>query len=268
MPLSNQIKLIELSKGWKWAKRRDCNFMECTLLENAGFKHGFFTRLCQEQNPSKLVKHLNPRNSVHFVKQVHGKNIVFASKTTEKSIEEGDALVSDRRAQSLWVCTADCIPLLIADSRNRNVATCHAGWRGIAKRIIPSVIKQMERIGSSSKDLLIAIGPSISISHYEVELNVIRAINTSDNNYHFKKGMTINPDINNLYAKGVISDTEDRTKKHLSISLAAIRQIKSLGLSDNQISNSNICTYSNPSLFNSWRRDHVRSVQWSGICSN
>ncbi|MED5165531.1 MAG: laccase domain-containing protein, partial [Cyanobacteriota bacterium] len=41
--------------------------------------------------------------------------------------------------------------------------------------------------------------------------------------------------------------------------------LKRAGLSSEQISSCPLCTVAEPSLFYSWRRDHIKAVQWSGI---
>ena len=48
---------------------------------------------------------------------------------------DGDASVTALDSVLLAVQTADCVPILIADSSARCVAAIHAGWRGTAARI-------------------------------------------------------------------------------------------------------------------------------------
>jgi polyphenol oxidase len=69
----------------------------------------------------------------------------------------------------LSVRTADCLPILMADSRNRAVAAVHAGWRGTVQEIVPKTIQAMrENFGTEQDDLVIAIGPGIGACCFEV----------------------------------------------------------------------------------------------------
>jgi copper oxidase (laccase) domain-containing protein len=51
--------------------------------------------------------------------------------------------------------------VLIADRARGSVAACHAGWRGVASRILPAAIEALERSGSRRSDLVLALGPAV-----------------------------------------------------------------------------------------------------------
>ena len=53
----------------------------------------------------------------------------------------------------------------------------------------------------------------------------------------------------------------------IDIQAAVILQLFKEGIKQHQININRICTYSNPSLFNSYRRDKTNSRQWSCIYS-
>jgi polyphenol oxidase len=58
--------------------------------------------------------------------------------------------------------TADCVPVLLADTRTRAVAAFHAGWRGTLARIVERGVGAMQlQFGSRPRDLIAAIGPAI-----------------------------------------------------------------------------------------------------------
>ena len=56
-------------------------------------------------------------------------------------------------------------------------------------------------------------------------------------------------------------------KIFIDIQAAAILQLFKEGIKKHQINVNKICTYSNPNLFNSYRRDKTNSRQWSCIYS-
>ena len=88
---------------------------------------------------------------------------------------EGDALVTSRARVPVSIRTADCYPILLADTRNRAVAAVHAGWRGTAARIVVRTMEQMRaRFGTDAADLRVAIGPGIGGCCYEVGVEVAR----------------------------------------------------------------------------------------------
>lgn len=85
----------------------------------------------------------------------------------------GDASATSRPGLLLAVQTADCVPILLADPKNRAVAAVHAGWRGTLQRIVAKTIGKIQmQFGSKPTDLLAAVGPSIGGCCYEVGTEV------------------------------------------------------------------------------------------------
>lgn len=81
----------------------------------------------------------------------------------------GDGLMTRQSGILLGVQTADCIPVLVADTRRKAVAVFHAGWRGTLARIVEGGIGRMRmEFGSRPKDLIAAIGPGIGQCCYAV----------------------------------------------------------------------------------------------------
>lgn len=75
---------------------------------------------------------------------------------------EGDGLHTGTAGRLLGVLTADCVPVLIADTRTRAVAALHAGWRGTLARIVERGVDAMQaHYGSRPEHLIAAIGPAI-----------------------------------------------------------------------------------------------------------
>jgi polyphenol oxidase len=86
----------------------------------------------------------------------------------------GDGLITGLSGMLLGIQTADCVPVLIADTRQRVVAAVHAGWRGTAKRIAEKAVGTMRaRFASRPQDLRAAIGPAIQQCCYAVGDEVI-----------------------------------------------------------------------------------------------
>jgi YfiH family protein len=102
------------------------------------------------------------------LRQVHSTRCV-AAEGRSGVLGEGDALLENTPGRLVAVKTADCVPMLFADPRNRAVAAVHAGWRGTVGRIGPTAVRAMcERFGTRSEELQVAIGPAIGGCCYEV----------------------------------------------------------------------------------------------------
>jgi YfiH family protein len=81
---------------------------------------------------------------------------------------EGDGLVTAEAGVLVAVLAADCVPVLLADTRLRVVAALHAGWRGTAAGIVGAGVAALGSLGSRPEDLIAAVGPSIGGCCYAV----------------------------------------------------------------------------------------------------
>jgi polyphenol oxidase len=81
----------------------------------------------------------------------------------------GDGLVTATAGLLLAIQTADCLPIILVDSKRRAVGVFHAGWRGSVKRIVEKGVGEMQRwFGTRPEDIKAAIGPGIGGCCYEV----------------------------------------------------------------------------------------------------
>ena len=86
-----------------------------------------------------------------------------------RAVLRGDALMTRQRGLLLGIQTADCVPVLIADTKTRAVAAFHAGWRGTLARIVERGVGTMRlEFGSQPQNLIAAIGPAIGACCYSV----------------------------------------------------------------------------------------------------
>ena len=97
-------------------------------------------------------------------RQVHSDNVCWMKEPGRP--EQTDAVITDQPGLCVCVKTADCIPVLLYDTRKRIVAAVHAGWRGTVARIVQKTIRQMQ--AQSPDDLHAIIGPGISLEWFEV----------------------------------------------------------------------------------------------------
>ncbi|MBR1498769.1 MAG: peptidoglycan editing factor PgeF [Bacteroidaceae bacterium] len=104
-------------------------------------------------------------------RQVHSANVCWMKEAGRP--EATDAVITDRTALCVCVKTADCIPVLLYDTRQRIVAAVHAGWRGTVSRIVQKTIVEMKPVNPA--DLHAIIGPGISLEWFEVGNEVYEA---------------------------------------------------------------------------------------------
>ena len=249
-------------QGWTWVGTYGGHYLQANLL--AAFEHGFFTRQWQGRGPEELAGYLSAGVSVHRPQQVHSALVLAASAAACKPWPEADGLVSDGGGQSLWVCGADCTPVLIADPRSGRVAACHAGWRGVAGRILPAALAQLEQAGCRREDLLVALGPAVSGRRYQVE----PAVSAEVANALRPQALAEAGDpLEELRACGALADDPEPGRERLDIRAATVRQLQYEGIAAERISVCPLCTVAEQELFHSWRRDQVKAVQWSAIVS-
>lgn len=250
--------------GWSWVGTYGGWFLQSDLL--AGFDHGFFTRQWQGREPDALAGYLSAGISVHRPRQIHSALVLGAHEAPGSPWPEADGLVSSAGGQSLWVCGADCTPVLIADPSSGRVAACHAGWRGVAGRILPRAIALLEEAGSCRSDLLAALGPAVSGEAYQVEREVSHQV--AEALYPPGPGHPGGVGaLSELMACGALAADAMAGRDRLDIRFASKRQLENEGLAAEKISLCPLCTVAHPELFHSWRRDQVKAVQWNGIVS-
>ena len=87
----------------------------------------------------------------------------------QEALEGVDALMTDLPDLCIGVSTADCIPVLLYDSRHHAVCAIHAGWRGTVQRIVMKALEAMTAAyGTQPQHLVAQIGPGIHLDSFEV----------------------------------------------------------------------------------------------------
>jgi YfiH family protein len=107
------------------------------------------------------------------LKQIHSSVIHIVSED-RRPLLVGDGAVTNVPGKLLAVQTADCVPVLLVDVRQKAVGAFHAGWRGTAKRIVEKGVGVMRMAyGSDPYDIHTAIGPCIHQCCYAVGDEVV-----------------------------------------------------------------------------------------------
>ena len=131
------------------------------------------TREAVEQNRRLLAGAVTGNSATPIVslRQFHSNLLVIADKADVKRERprKADGVISSVPGLLMAIQTAVCIPVLVADRRQKVVAAFHAGWRGTVKRIVELGVGRMRlEFGCKPVDLVAAIGPGATQCCYAV----------------------------------------------------------------------------------------------------
>ena len=105
-------------------------------------------------------------------KLTHSCNVEVVNE--RRMFPDTDALITQVPGLWIGVYSADCVPILVADTRLKVVAAIHAGWRGTVGGITRATVERMTAdFGCRPEDLQAVIGPSISPEAFEVGEEVV-----------------------------------------------------------------------------------------------
>ncbi|HVV27687.1 MAG TPA: peptidoglycan editing factor PgeF [Rhizomicrobium sp.] len=123
------------------------------------------------ENRRRVAAALAPGARLVSLSQVHGAAVHVIREAGENR-PEGDAMVSATPGLALGILTADCAPVLLADSHAGVIGAAHAGWKGAlgqnGRGVLEAVVEAMEKLGAARARIRAAIGPSIAQGDYEV----------------------------------------------------------------------------------------------------
>lgn len=119
-----------------------------------------------------------------FLKQVHKSGGYVVTPETRAQLArpfaaEGDYLLTDLPGVGIGIMTADCLPIIIHDTRNNALAAIHAGWRGSVEHVAMKAFERMqEAYGTRGVDVRVYFGPSAKPCCYEVGQAVLECADT------------------------------------------------------------------------------------------
>jgi YfiH family protein len=120
-------------------------------------------------NRDRVIEALSPSAQLLTLYQIHSGEAVTV--TAPWNLGEGpkaDAMATNVPGLALGILTADCAPVLFADTEARVIGAAHAGWKGALSGVTDSAIDAMEKLGARRDRIVAAIGPCISQENYEV----------------------------------------------------------------------------------------------------
>jgi YfiH family protein len=199
------------------------------------------------------------------LRQFHSNRIVHAvsSDVSRKHPHKADGQMIAEPGLLLAIQTADCIPVLVADRKQRAVAAFHAGWRGTVKRIVESGVGSMRlAFGSRPQDLIAAIGPGIGLCCYAVGEEVLSEFESQFSYARelFREVYDADP-VRKKYPMLFLTQRAPGHSPigpslHVDLVEANRRQLLSAGLSPESIQIVGGCTQCHTDLFFSHRASH------------
>lgn len=171
--------------------------------------------------------HYEHGNSVEIITKEH----LGAGILRENPLPFCDGVIAAEPGVTAVTMHADCTPIFFADKKGSICGVCHAGWKGTYKCISQQMIKKMN---IPLNDILIGIGPSICRNCFEVQEDV-------GSLFYNKWG-----------SSAIVFRGE---KQFVDLGKVTLMQLEEIGVPPENITIADICTYCNPNLFYSHRRD-------------
>ena len=195
------------------------------------------------QNREKISEYFSHQSILNYIvaNQTHSDHIHIIDKqetkgwkSIEDAISDCDALITNKPNIILTILTADCVPILLYDKEKQVVAAVHAGWKGTKSEILSkTILKMIDTYQCDTKDIIVGIAPSIGACCYEVDYNVAQHFSNIPQGY-----------------------TRKNDKYMLDLPYINKQQLLEIGILEENIEMSNICTACEVDRFFSYRKEN------------
>ncbi len=172
----------------------------CFFSRKGGFSKGFYKGLnCgkgskdKKRNIAKNLKYVSKtmgiqKQNLILMHQTHSNKVIEIKKNNYEKKIFSDAIITKINGFALGVVTADCVPILVYDKKNKIIGCIHAGWKGAFSGIIKNTINKIKKLGSKNK-IIACIGPCIGKKSYEVDFKFYKKflLKSKKNKRYFSK---------------------------------------------------------------------------------
>ena len=154
----------------------------CFFSRKGGFSKGLYKSLnCgkgSKDNKKNILKNLHyvsqkmsiKKNKLILMHQTHSAKVIEIRESNYKKKINSDAIITKVKGLALGVLTADCVPIIIYDSKNEIIGCIHAGWKGALSEIIKKTVNKIKKFNTKNK-IYASVGPCINKKNYEIDLN-------------------------------------------------------------------------------------------------
>ncbi|MFI4955026.1 MAG: peptidoglycan editing factor PgeF [Gammaproteobacteria bacterium] len=200
-----------------------------------------------EANRQYVKNVLQMPEDIYWLEQVRGNTVLALDNLAiSTQLPQADGSWASLPNKVCTVQSADCLPVLLCDQQGTCVSALHAGRQGLALGIIEQGVHALP---VSPSRLLAWLGPGISGERYEVGEEIRQEFLATDVNTQIAFKPSTRPD-----------------HWYVDLYLIARQQLQSLGIT--AIYGGNLCTYSDPERFFSYRRDgktgRMATMIWLG----
>lgn len=121
------------------------------------------------RNRAELVRIAGLPAEPHWLRQVHGIDVVRVDGPGQGTEPAADASVTSTPGTVLAILTADCLPVVFAADDGSEVAAAHAGWPGLSAGMLEATVAAMR---TPAERLVAWIGPAAGPDRYEIGAEV------------------------------------------------------------------------------------------------
>lgn len=201
-------------------------------------------KILQGMSDYQFKKIISPR-------QTHTDNVVVINEDNlDSELQDVDGVITKLKGVALTIATADCQSIILYDKKNEVIGNIHSGWKGTLNKILGNGINLMiKEFSSNVEDIIVCIGPSIMGCCFEVDKDVVDMFN---NNF---------TDIEKFIRLGEIKD--GKQKYYIDTVEINKRELINLGILEENIYLSNVCTKCSSDTYYSYRvqgQDSGRNV--------
>jgi YfiH family protein len=193
-------------------------------------------------------------NKIVLSDQVHDNKIYIVRKedagkglARESDIKGYDGLITNVKGIPLVTFYADCVPVLMLDTKNEAIAAVHSGWKSTVLKISNEAVRKLrQEFSTKPEDLQVAIGPSLCRGCFEVGREVYDLFKDNyvwvDNYTEFKSG-----------------------KYYISLQDVIKKSLTEEGIPKENIVISDVCTKCNKDTFFSYRGDNKKTGSLAAV---
>lgn len=113
-----------------------------------------------------------------WLNQVHGTDVLNVDEFFSYPAT-ADAAITTQKGRVLAIMTADCLPVVLADTEGKIIGAAHAGWRGLQAGVLEKMLKRMQEQFPVAQ-FQAWVGPAISQNVFEVGAEVYEAFTATD----------------------------------------------------------------------------------------